>query len=114
MASTSKKTTPSPPCCDSTTTPPPIRRDATSASSLVPQDWTVPSADRRPVVDSLPEPSQTASATKSISSLYLYLIISCFLFIFDKSIHSVSIFECFTSIVFEHPRDHRDILIKSA
>ncbi|KAG6754093.1 hypothetical protein POTOM_042101 [Populus tomentosa] len=63
MASTSKKTTPSPPCCDSTTpAPPPIRRDATSSSSLVPQDWTVPSADRRPVVDSLPEPSKTASA----------------------------------------------------
>ncbi|KAJ6672365.1 AMINE OXIDASE [Salix viminalis] len=71
MASTSKKTTPSPPCCDSTTTPPPIRRDATSASSLVPQDWTVPSADRRPVVDSLPEPSQTASATKTVIPVML-------------------------------------------
>ncbi|KAG5234168.1 copper amine oxidase [Salix suchowensis] len=71
MASTSKKTTPSPPCCDSTTAPPPIRRDATSASSLVPQDWTVPSADRRPAVDSQPEPSQTASATKTVIPVML-------------------------------------------
>ncbi|KAL9335245.1 hypothetical protein Peur_072426 [Populus x canadensis] len=72
MASTSKKTTPSPPCCDSTTpAPPPIRRDATSSSSLVPQDWTVPSADRRPVVDSLPEPSKTASGTKTVIPVML-------------------------------------------
>ncbi|KAF9671599.1 hypothetical protein SADUNF_Sadunf12G0064300 [Salix dunnii] len=71
MATTSKKTTPSPPCCDSTTTPPPIRRDATSASSLVPQDWKVPSADRRPVVDSLPEPSQTAAAAKTVIPVML-------------------------------------------
>ncbi|KAJ6882278.1 hypothetical protein NC651_028778 [Populus alba x Populus x berolinensis] len=72
MAATSKETTPSPPCCDSTTpAPPPIRRDATSSSSLVPQDWTVPSADRRPVVDSLPEPSKTASGTKTVIPVML-------------------------------------------
>ncbi|KAG6746063.1 hypothetical protein POTOM_050576 [Populus tomentosa] len=69
MASTSKKTTSSPSCCDSTaTTPPlPIRRDAATTSSLVRQDWIipVPSPERRPVVDSLPEPSRTASATKT-------------------------------------------------
>ncbi|KAJ6970585.1 primary amine oxidase-like isoform X1 [Populus alba x Populus x berolinensis] len=69
MASTSKKKTSSPSCCDSSaTTPPlPIRRDAATTSSLVRQDWTIPvhSPERRPVVDSLPEPSRTASATKT-------------------------------------------------
>ncbi|KAL3571153.1 hypothetical protein D5086_028402 [Populus alba] len=70
MASTSKKKTSSPSCCDSsaTTLPLPIRRDAATTSSLVRQDWTIPvhSPERRPVVDSLPEPSRTASATKSM------------------------------------------------
>ncbi|KAJ6410267.1 hypothetical protein OIU84_007085 [Salix udensis] len=70
MASTSKKATSSPSCCDSSTsaTPLPIRRDAGTTSSLVQRDWTapVPSAEPRPAVDSLPEPSRTASATKSM------------------------------------------------
>ncbi|KAJ6760780.1 hypothetical protein OIU79_025594 [Salix purpurea] len=70
MASTSKKTTSSPSCCDSSAsaTPLPIRRDAGTTSSLVQQDWTapVPSAKPRPAVDSLPDPSRTASATKSM------------------------------------------------
>ncbi|KAJ6339727.1 hypothetical protein OIU77_007634 [Salix suchowensis] len=77
MASTSKKTTSSPSCCDSSAsaTPLPIRRDAGTTSSLVQQDWTapVPSAKPRPAVDSLPDPSRTASATKTAIPVMLKL-----------------------------------------
>ncbi|KAF9667915.1 hypothetical protein SADUNF_Sadunf15G0072800 [Salix dunnii] len=77
MASTSKKTTSSSSCCDSSTsTPPlPIRIDAGMTSSLVQRDWTVPvpSAEPRPAVDSLPEPSRIASATKTAIPVMLKL-----------------------------------------